>query len=98
MLPAVITSIDGKNLPLLDKVFQLLSFSFKYLIKPIKANIKSVYSVYFELLQHKNRFIRKFTAQSFSFVLRKLTFNSETINMILKPIIEQGEDRTNIEE
>ena len=62
ILPKVIAVIDGKNLMLLDKIFSLLSFSFKYLIKPIKENIANVYSVYFELLKHKNQFIRKFTA------------------------------------
>ena len=36
MLPKVIEAIDGTNLPLMDKVFQLLSFSFKFLVKPIK--------------------------------------------------------------
>lgn len=99
MLPRVIEAIDGSNLPLMDKVFQLLSFSFKYLIKPIKANIESVYSVYFELLQHRNRFIRKFTAQSFSYVLRKLTFDQATISMLVSPLQEESvanmEDRVN---
>ena len=90
MLPAVIAIIDGTDLPLMDKVFQLLSFSFKYLIKPIKANIASVYSVYFELLQHKNRFIRKFTAQSFSYVLRKLNCDQAAISMLVAPLLEEG--------
>ena len=74
VLPKIIEVIDGRNLQLLDKIFQMLSISFKYLVKPIKENIKAVYAVYFELLVHKNHFVRKFTAQSFSYVLRKLPF------------------------
>lgn len=62
ILPKVIEVIDGKNLQLMDRIFSLLSFSFKYLVKPIKENIESVYTVYFELLKHKNHFVRKFTA------------------------------------
>ena len=67
--------LDADNLDMMEKVFQLLSFSFKYLIKPIKENIYSVFSVYIVLLEHKNRFIRKFSAQSFSYALRKITID-----------------------
>ena len=62
ILPKTIEVIDGRNLQLLDKIFQMLSISFKYLVKPIKENIRAIYAVYFELLMHKNHFVRKFTA------------------------------------
>ena len=62
ILPKVIEIIDGRNLQLMDKIFQLLSISFKFLVKPIKENVEDVYSIYFELLTHKNHFVRKFTA------------------------------------
>jgi len=62
ILPKTIEVIDSQNLQLLDKIFQMLSISFKYLVKPIKENIRAIYEVYFELLMHKNHFVRKFTA------------------------------------
>ena len=77
ILPKALEVLDADNLLTMDKVFQLLSFAFKYLIKPIKENIRAVFSVYIVLLEHKNRFIRKFSAQSFSYVLRKVTPLSE---------------------
>ena len=75
ILPTAINLLDAENLQTMDKVFQLLSFAFKFLIKPIRENIRDVFSVYIVLLEHRNRFIRKFSAQSFSFVLRKVTID-----------------------
>ena len=62
ILPKAIEVIDVDDLITMEKIFQLLSFAFKYLIKPIKENIKDVFSIYIVLLEHKNRFIRKFSA------------------------------------
>jgi hypothetical protein len=62
ILPTLVSILDMQNLKLLDGVFSLLSFCFKYLLKPIKEDIFNVYSVYSELLKHKNRFVRKFAA------------------------------------
>lgn len=94
ILPKTIEVIDGRNLQLLDKIFQMLSISFKYLVKPIKENIKGVYAVYFELLVHKNHFVRKFTAQSFSYVIRKLPFEQPLVTMLFEPVAETAaEDR-----
>jgi hypothetical protein len=89
ILPKVIEIIDSQDLQLLDKVFQLLSISFKYLLKPIKEHISDVYSLYFELLKHKNHFVRKFTAQSFSYVLRKLPFEQPLITLLLAPVASE---------
>jgi len=62
ILPVVISILDSSNLALLDAVFSLLSFSFKYLLNPIRDDLKNFYSVFVELLLHKNRFVRKFAA------------------------------------
>ena len=59
----------------MDAVFSLFSFGFKYLLQPLRNDIQNFFSVYSELLQHKNRFIRKFAAQAFSYVLRKVPFS-----------------------
>jgi hypothetical protein len=57
---------------LLDKVFTLLSFAVKYLTRSIKEDLTAFYSVYVELLAHKNKHVRRFSAQAFCYVLRKL--------------------------
>lgn len=82
ILPVVISVLDCSNLPLLDAVFSLLSFSFKYLLNPLRDDLKNFYSVYVELLLHKNKFVRKFAAQSFSYVLRKVKFTTELTHML----------------
>jgi hypothetical protein len=94
ILPSVISQIDGRNLQLLDKIFQLLSISFKYLVKPIREHIHEVYSVYFLLLSHKNPFVRKFTAQSFSYIVRKLTFGQHLVQMLFAPLTD-SDDQVN---
>lgn len=86
ILPSVILVLDAQNLQLLDGVFSFLSFSFKYLLKPIKEDIANFYIVYSELLKHKNRFVRKFAAQSFSYVLRKVAFTPEMTLLLFKDV------------
>lgn len=54
--------IDISNVTLLDKIFTMLSFSIKYLAKPIKEDLDNFYSLYLEILINKNRYIRKFAA------------------------------------
>lgn len=62
ILPCVISILDCTNLTLLDAVFTLLSFSFKYLLTPLREDLVRFYSVYVELLLHKNKYVRKFAA------------------------------------
>lgn len=54
--------IDAQNAELLDKVFTMISFGIKYLVKSIKDDIDNFYDMYLEVLVHKNKFIRKFAA------------------------------------
>lgn len=68
---------------LLDSVFTLLSFCFKYLVKSIRANLGDVFGIYSELVCSKNSWVRKFACQSFSYVLRKVTFDHKLIKMLL---------------
>ena len=46
IMPQVIAIIDVQNIQLIDKVFTLFSFSFKYLLKPIREDIKNFYHIY----------------------------------------------------
>lgn len=82
ILPVVISILDCTDLLLMDAVFSMLSFSFKYLIKPLKEDLVRFYTVFVELLLHKNKFVRKFAAQSFSYVLRKVKFTPELVKLV----------------
>ena len=98
LMPKAIQILDSENLQTMDKIFQLLSFAFKFLLKPIKENLHDVFSVFVVLLEHKNRFVRKFSAQSFSYILRKFTFNEAFLDFMLSFIDEttaEVEDRIN---
>ena len=70
----------------------MLSFCLKYLIKPIRENLTTVFGVYSELLKHKSKYIRKFTSQSFSYVLRKVPFDQAIVAMVTKPVLEKEDD------
>ncbi|TNV87999.1 hypothetical protein FGO68_gene14880 [Halteria grandinella] len=88
ILPRVISSLDISNVQLLDKIFTLISFSVKYLTRSIKEDLPIFYSTYSELLSHKNKFVRKFSAQAFCYVVRKLPLQGALLETILKPLME----------
>lgn len=90
-MPNMINALDISNVTLLDKIFTLLSFAVKYITKSIKEDLENFYSAYVELLGHKNRFVRKFAAQSFCYVIRKVNFDEKLLTVILKPILAHDE-------
>lgn len=75
LMPQVISLIEVSNVTLLDKIFTMISFGIKYLLKSVKDDIRNFYYTYYELLVNKSAHIRKFAAQSFSYVIRKLRFD-----------------------
>ena len=89
IMPRVIAVLDISNVELVEKVFTLLSFGVKYLTKAIKDDIERFYSTYCELLSHKNKFVRRFAAQAFSYVIRKVPINYKLISLIMKPLHEE---------
>ena len=62
IMPAAIAVVDVQNVALLDSVFTLFSFSFKFLLKPIRDDINNFFEVFQELVIHKNRHLRHFAA------------------------------------
>ena len=89
ILPSLIELLDITNLESVDTFFTLFSFCIKYLLKDIRSDLKNFYPIYFELLSHKNRFIRKFACQSFSYVLRKTLIDKEFIQMLFDQLKEE---------
>ena len=70
----------------------MISFGIKYLSKYIKEDIAHFYSVYYELIIHRNKFIRKFASQSLCYVLRKIEFNHELLSILLGPLKDWRKD------
>ena len=65
----------------------------KYLLKQIKDDIHNVYDVYFELIRHKNKYVRKFASQSLCYVLRKVPFDQALVEMLLAPMVEKEDEK-----
>ena len=92
ILPGVIEVIDVQNLDLLDKIFTLFSYSFKYLLKQIRGDFIRFYGLFQVILIHKNKHLRHFAAQSFSHVLRKMDITEDIMKEIHKPLESQSDD------
>uniref|UniRef100_A0A3Q3Q499 Uncharacterized protein n=1 Tax=Monopterus albus TaxID=43700 RepID=A0A3Q3Q499_MONAL len=69
----LITSLlDTKDTEVLELAFICLSYLYKYLWRLMVKDIINIYSLYSTLLAHKKEHIRKFAAESFSFLMRKV--------------------------
>ncbi|XP_056223520.1 small subunit processome component 20 homolog [Seriola aureovittata] len=69
----LITSLlDTKDTEVLEWAFTCLSYLYKYLWKLMVKDMTNIYSLYSTLLEHKKEHIRKFAAESFSFLMRKV--------------------------
>jgi len=92
ILPEVIQLIDVQDVDLLDQIFTLFSYSFKFLIKQIRDDISDFYEVFSHLLTHHNKHLRHFAAQSFSHVLRKTPIDEKLVALISRPLENLSED------
>ncbi|KAK5849173.1 hypothetical protein PBY51_008835 [Eleginops maclovinus] len=69
----LITSVlETKDTEVLEWAFTCLSFLYKYLWRLMVKDMTNIYSLYSTLLEHKKEHIRKFAAESFSFLMRKV--------------------------
>ncbi|XP_040003243.1 small subunit processome component 20 homolog isoform X2 [Xiphias gladius] len=69
----LITSLlDTKDTEVLEWAFTCLSYLYKYLWRLMVTDMTNIYSLYSTLLAHKKEHIRKFAAESFSFLMRKV--------------------------
>ena len=87
IMPTLIHLIDHKNINLMDKVFSVFTYAFKYLIKDILQDIGRVYRLFFELLMSNNDHIRGFSSQCMAYVFRKVATEGmgSVIHVILRP-------------
>ena len=61
-MPEAISLLDIEKVALVDKIFTMISFGIKYLIRDIKSDLPRFYSVFFEILSNKSKHVRRFAA------------------------------------
>ncbi|KAA8580001.1 hypothetical protein FQN60_005536 [Etheostoma spectabile] len=68
----ITTLLETKDTEVLEWAFTCLSYLYKYLWRLMVKDMTNIYSLYSTLLEHKKEHIRKFAAESFSFLMRKV--------------------------
>uniref|UniRef100_A0A2K5Y3K6 UTP20 small subunit processome component n=1 Tax=Mandrillus leucophaeus TaxID=9568 RepID=A0A2K5Y3K6_MANLE len=78
-----ITSIlETQDTELLEWAFTSLSYLYKYLWRLMVKDMSNIYSMYSTLLAHKKLHIRNFAAESFTFLMRKVSDKNALFNLM----------------
>lgn len=78
-----ITSIlETQDTELLEWAFTSLSYLYKYLWRLMVKDMSNIYSMYSTLLAHKKLHIRNFAAESFTFLMRKVSDKNALLNLM----------------
>lgn len=84
-----ITSIlETQDTELLEWAFTSLSYLYKYLWRLMVKDIPNIYSMYSTLLAHKKLHIRNFAAESFTFLMRKVSDKNGLFNLMFLDLDE----------
>uniref|UniRef100_A0A8C5V384 UTP20 small subunit processome component n=1 Tax=Microcebus murinus TaxID=30608 RepID=A0A8C5V384_MICMU len=87
-----ITSIlETQDTELLEWAFTSLSYLYKYLWRLMVKDMCSIYSMYSTLLAHKKLHIRNFAAESFTFLMRKVSDKNALLNLMFLDLDEHPE-------
>ncbi|XP_059834550.1 small subunit processome component 20 homolog [Hypanus sabinus] len=85
----IITSLlNTQDTELLEWVFTCLSYLYKYLWRLMVKDITDIYSLYSSLLCHNKEHIRRFAAESFAFLMRKVPDHSGLFNVVFADLEE----------
>ncbi|CAB1444416.1 unnamed protein product [Pleuronectes platessa] len=85
----LITSLlETKDTEVLEWAFTCLSYLYKYLWRVMVKDMTNIYSLYSTLLSHKKEHIRKFAAESFSFLMRKVPDLDALLNHVFSDLQE----------
>lgn len=60
---------------MLEKLFESLSYMFKYLQKHLVKDLKNVFDFFVKFFTNSKHYVREFASESFSFLMRKLPEN-----------------------
>ncbi|TRY84423.1 hypothetical protein DNTS_032451, partial [Danionella cerebrum] len=83
----IFTSIlETQDIEVLEWVFTSLSYLYKYLWRMMVKDMDKIYSLYSELLAHKKEHIRNFAAESFSFLMRKVSNYDELFTLMFEDL------------
>ncbi|XP_062913663.1 small subunit processome component 20 homolog [Mobula hypostoma] len=87
----IITSLlNTQDTELLEWAFTCLSYLYKYLWRLMVKDITDIYSLYSSLLCHSKEHIRRFAAESFAFLMRKVPDHSGLFNVVFADLEEHG--------
>ncbi|XP_048012718.1 small subunit processome component 20 homolog isoform X1 [Megalobrama amblycephala] len=85
----IITSIlDTQDTEVLEWAFTCLSYLYKYLWRKMVKDMDKIYCLYSKLLAHKKDHIRNFAAESFSFLMRKVTDYDALFTLMFSDLAE----------
>ena len=79
------------NLETMELIFIVLAYWLKYLFSQITIQFERIYKIYlYQLFGHHNKYVRKFAAESFSYIFRKLKKDqlSEKISIIINSLTD----------
>ncbi|KAK2102440.1 U3 snoRNP protein [Saguinus oedipus] len=74
--------LETQDTELLEWAFTSLSYLYKYLWRLMVKDMSSIYSMYSTLLAHKKLHIRNFAAESFTFLMRKVSDKNALFNLM----------------
>ncbi|XP_037067814.1 small subunit processome component 20 homolog [Peromyscus leucopus] len=87
-----VTSIlETQDTELLEWAFTSLSYLYKYLWRLMVKDMARIYSLYSTLLAHKKLHIRNFAAESFTFLMRKVSDKNALFNLMFLDLNEHPE-------
>ncbi|MBN3321955.1 UTP20 protein, partial [Atractosteus spatula] len=88
----IITSLlETQDTQLLEWAFTCLSYLYKYLWRLMVKDMAEIYRLYSTLLAHKKEHIRNFAAESFAFLMRKVSDLDGLFNFMFLDLEEHPE-------
>ncbi|XP_062441952.1 small subunit processome component 20 homolog [Rhea pennata] len=88
---AITKLLDTQDTELLEWAFTSLSYLYKYLWRLMVKDIRNIYSLYSTLLAHQKLHIRNFAAESFVFLMRKVSDKNALFNFMFLDLGEHPE-------
>ncbi|NXL92133.1 UTP20 protein, partial [Alectura lathami] len=88
---AITKLLDTQDTELLEWAFTSLSYLYKYLWRLMVKDISNIYSLYSTLLAHHKLHIRNFAAESFVFLMRKVSDKNTLFNLMFRDLGEHPE-------
>ncbi|XP_043092950.1 small subunit processome component 20 homolog [Puntigrus tetrazona] len=84
----IMSILETQDTEVLEWAFTCLSYLYKYLWRIMVKDMDKIYSLYSKLLAHKKEHIRNFAAESFSFLMRKVSDYDALFTLIFSKLKE----------